>query len=116
MGARREHIPRRSIPYWSVMGQWVRLGDFILANIEPILVDWEAFARTIAPGAKMEALALRDHAEDILRATAHDMQAAQTPTQRSEKSRGHEHGSVASLRLNGASKVHAVGRVESGST
>ena len=29
----------------------MRLADFILANIEPILVEWEAFARSIWPGA-----------------------------------------------------------------
>ncbi len=27
----------------------MRLADFILENIEPILVDWVSFARTITP-------------------------------------------------------------------
>ena len=40
--------------------------DFILANIEPILAEWEVFARSILAGANMNSLALRDHAEDIL--------------------------------------------------
>src|SRR5688572_22334624 len=35
----------------------MRLADFILSNIESILVEWESFARGIAPGAKMESLA-----------------------------------------------------------
>ena len=48
----------------------MRLADFILANIEPILVEWEAFARSIWPGRQTDPLALRDHAADILRATA----------------------------------------------
>ena len=29
----------------------MRLADFIHSNVEPILVEWEAFARGIAPGA-----------------------------------------------------------------
>ena len=91
------------------MGQLVRLADFILANIEPILAEWEAFARTVAPGAKMDPLALRDHAEHILRATAHDMQSAQTDSQRSDKSKGHGSAGEESGRLNDASEVHGVG-------
>ena len=51
----------------------MRLADFILANIEPILQEWEAFARSLAPGAKMDVVALRDDAEAILRACVRDM-------------------------------------------
>ncbi len=29
----------------------MRLADFILGNVEPILMDWEKFARKIWPGA-----------------------------------------------------------------
>jgi signal transduction histidine kinase len=92
----------------------MRLADFILKNIEPILAEWEAFARSVPPGATMDQLALRDHAQDILRATALDMASAQTAAERADKSRGHGHGEADSLRLNGASDVHAVGRVRSG--
>ena len=31
----------------------MRLSDFILANIEPILANWEVFARSAVAGAKM---------------------------------------------------------------
>jgi signal transduction histidine kinase len=92
----------------------MRLADFILANIEPILADWEAFARSIWPGAKTDPLALRDHAEDILRATARDMMSAQTATQQSDKSKGEGHAGEHSAGVNEASDVHAVGRVHSG--
>lgn len=52
----------------------VRLADFILANVEPILGEWESFARGIWPkGATAGPAELRDDAEDILRATAADM-------------------------------------------
>lgn len=88
------------------------LADFILANIEPILMDWEVFARSITPGAKMSALALRDHAEAILQATAEDMKSAQTAEQQSAKSKGHHRDAGAAL--NGASEIHAIGRLGSG--
>jgi signal transduction histidine kinase len=92
----------------------MRLADFILNNIERILAEWDAFARSTSPGATMEPLALRDHAEEILRATALDMTSAQTAAQQSDKSKGHDGGGADSLRVNGASELHATGRVEWG--
>ena len=59
----------------------MRLADFILANIEPILVEWEAFARRVWPGKQTDPRELRDHAADILRATAWDMKSAQSATE-----------------------------------
>ena len=57
----------------------MRLADFILANVEPILVEWESFARGIWPkGATADPAEVRDEAEDILRETAVDMQSLQT--------------------------------------
>ena len=44
----------------------MRLAEFILANVEPILAEWEVFARSILAGANMNSLALRDHAQPIL--------------------------------------------------
>ena len=92
----------------------MRLADFIVANTEPILAEWEAFARSILPGSKMEALGLRDHAEDILRATVRDMTSSQTAAQQSDKSRGRRPPGDESAGLNGASELHAVGRLGSG--
>jgi signal transduction histidine kinase len=94
----------------------MRLAEFILQNVEPILVDWEAFARSITPDAGMDRLALRDHAGEILRAAARDMQADQTDVQRRDKSEGNGHGArgAGAARLDGASVEHAVGRVDSG--
>jgi len=56
----------------------MRLAEFIFANIEPILAEWEAFARSLLPGANLSVLALRDDAESILRNTVRDMQNAQS--------------------------------------
>ena len=88
----------------------MRLAEFIVSNIEPILSEWEVFARGITPGAKMDALALRDHASDILLATVADMKSSQTATERSAKSRGAAHGGGAEL--NGASEMHAIDRLD----
>jgi signal transduction histidine kinase len=92
----------------------MRLADFILTNVEPILVNWEAFARTVWPGVQTDPRELRDHAADILRATAWDMQSAQTDAQQSDKSKGDGDAGTDSARVDGASDVHAIGRVRSG--
>src|SRR5688572_15212669 len=93
----------------------MRLPDFIIANIEPILVQWEAFARSIWPG-QAERLSgeLRDHAEMILRAVVQDMRSTQTSRERSDKSLGHATASYHSDELDEASVLHGTGRVESG--
>ena len=64
----------------------MRLGVFIQKNIEPILVEWEAFAATLLPEAAP--LVLRDHAPEILAAVVKDIAAPQSSGQQSEKSRG----------------------------
>jgi signal transduction histidine kinase len=67
----------------------MRLADFILQNIEPILQKWEAFARTMTPAAdSMDSTALRDHAEQMLRTIAIDLQTTQTDQARISKSLG----------------------------
>ena len=49
----------------------MRLADFIVRDIETIVVQWEAFAATLLPAAaNMQSLALRDHAQQILQAVA----------------------------------------------
>ena len=65
----------------------MRLADFISENLEPILLEWEAFARGTNSGEKMDALALRDHAGEILLATVRDMQSEQNAAERSAKSK-----------------------------
>ena len=92
----------------------MRLPDFILDHLEPILAEWEVFARSIWPGAPTDPLTLRDHAETILRAVARDMQSAQTTTQQSDKSKGEGDAGAVSDRVTGASDIHAMARVRSG--
>ena len=93
----------------------MRLAEFILANIEPILAEWEAFARSLLPGANMTIVALRDDAGSILLATARDMQNRQSLQQQESKSKGDGGaGGRASDRLDNASDLHGVDRVGSG--
>ncbi|HEX7909165.1 MAG TPA: HAMP domain-containing sensor histidine kinase [Paraburkholderia sp.] len=67
----------------------MRLSDFILRNMEHILVEWEAFAATLLPTARnMDSLALRDHAQQILQAVAKDLSTPQTRDAQHEKSMG----------------------------
>ena len=67
----------------------MRLSDFILANIEPILVEWTAFARTQDAAAGMSRVELRDHAGEILQHIASDLATPQTDAEQLAKSRGH---------------------------
>jgi signal transduction histidine kinase/ActR/RegA family two-component response regulator len=93
----------------------VRLADFILANVEPILVEWESFARSIWPsGATADPAEVRDEAEDILYATAADMQSDQTSAQQAEKSKGASRAWNEGAALTRASATHGSGRVASG--
>ena len=62
----------------------MRLADFILTNREPILAEWEAFARTCAPsGGAMDIDSLRDHANAMLTVIATDLATPQTALSRS---------------------------------
>ncbi|MGP1385486.1 MAG: hypothetical protein ACTS2F_18125 [Thainema sp.] len=93
----------------------MRLADFILGNIEPILAEWETFARSLSPGAEMTKLALRDAAEPILLAAVRDMQSDQNLAQQASKSKGYGGaGGEESDHLDYASQQHGVERVGSG--
>ncbi|MEA5448249.1 HAMP domain-containing sensor histidine kinase [Leptolyngbya sp. CCNP1308] len=93
----------------------MRLAEFILGNIEPILAEWETFARSLTPGMKMTKLALCNDAEAILVATRRDMQIDQSLAQQASKSKGN--GGVVgeeSAQLDNASVLHGAARVGSG--
>jgi signal transduction histidine kinase len=88
----------------------MRLADFILSNVERILVGWETFARSIGAGEHLDQLALRDHAPQILKAIARDMELPQTVYERATKSKGLDH-SRENIPLDGASNAHAIDRL-----
>ncbi|GGX97130.1 response regulator [Massilia dura] len=67
----------------------MRLAEFIDLYTEDILAEWEAFAVTRLPSAaKMDAIALRDHAPQILHAIAEDLRQSQSGDEQAAKSRG----------------------------
>lgn len=67
----------------------MRLADFIEANMEAILSEWEGFARTLLPASVgMDVGALRDHARQILGDVAADLRTSQSSSAQRAKSRG----------------------------
>jgi signal transduction histidine kinase len=94
----------------------MRITEFIAANVEPILVEWEKFARGVWPeGTPVEPDELRDSAAEILRAVVAEMATAQSRHEQQEKSAGRGGaGGAESDRLDDASTVHGADRVGSG--
>lgn len=91
----------------------MRLAEFILANIEAVLGEWEAFATTLLPAAAgMTSLALRDHAQQILEAVATDLATSQTRDKQAEKSKGLAPEVAGAPQT--AAQTHAVLRAQSG--
>ena len=88
----------------------MRLSQFILLNLEEILTEWESFASTILSEKELDKLALRDDAEQILKAIALDMETPQTGSEQAEKSQGH------GLRAeqDSAAETHSYGRLRVG--
>lgn len=92
----------------------MRLADFITNNREPILLEWEAFARTCAPASgAMDMTALRDHANEMLTVIAQDLATPQTKQEEVVKSKGESPSETAVIT---AAEQHGAGRAESGFT
>lgn len=93
----------------------MRLSDFITANRELILAEWETFARTCEPASNtMDIEALRDHANEMLTVIAADLATPQGVVAQDEKSKGlappDDEGDPT------AAEQHGSGRAESGFT
>ncbi len=89
----------------------VYFSEFINNNIEVILNEWQAFARSLPPGRAMDVAQLRDHAREILEAIVEDMTSSQTDSEQDCKARGQ--GRLMALSLEFARK-HATLRHEEG--
>jgi signal transduction histidine kinase len=91
----------------------MRLADFIASNLDEILVDWVAFARTQFPAAAtMDEDALLDHGRLILEEIAADMRRPQGDHERQAKAEGNS--SSASASSNVPSRTHARQRERQG--
>ncbi|RDK11433.1 sensor histidine kinase [Cupriavidus lacunae] len=91
----------------------MRLADFILDHMDAILLQWEAFARTLLPASTdMKSLALRDHAQQILEAVAKDLSTPESREDQFEKSVGHAPKLAGAPET--AAQTHALLRARSG--
>ena len=60
-------VPRDALrPTAQELHSPLRLSRFIRDNVEPILAEWETFARSLPGGGAMDVAALRDHAKAML--------------------------------------------------
>lgn len=67
----------------------MRLSNFILDNLDQVLEEWEAFARTVEiPRQVLSSSGLRNHAEHILKAVALDLRTPQSSQEQIDKSQG----------------------------
>ncbi|VVO45626.1 Adaptive-response sensory-kinase SasA [Pseudomonas fluorescens] len=91
----------------------MRLSDFILENLEPVLQAWEDYARAVdTPMPAMDAQGLRNDAEHILKAVALDLRTDQTEQQQIAKS----HGLTPASEDESAAQSHALTRLVAGFT
>jgi signal transduction histidine kinase len=93
----------------------MRLADFIERDMEAILSEWETFAAAQLPAAvDMDSLALRDHAEQLLRAIVKDIGSPQNEEEREQKSKGRAARPIEAR--NTEAETHARLRAQSGFT
>ena len=92
----------------------LRLSRFLRDNVEPILAEWETFARSLPGGEAMNVAALRDHAKEMLVAVAADLERPQSDRAQDEKARGER--DAAAARDTTAAQEHGTGRAGSGFT
>ncbi|MFN2475545.1 MAG: sensor histidine kinase [Chthoniobacterales bacterium] len=91
----------------------MRLGAFIQQNMEAIMLEWDAFAKTLHPaGPEMTQSALRDHARKILEAVVADLATPQTADEQEQKSMGR--APIVQDAAETAAQAHAILRAQSG--
>jgi hypothetical protein len=89
----------------------MRLTEFIRANREAILSEWDDFAATRTPAAgDMTKQQLRDDASALIDAAVADLESAQSSHEQKEKSRGE--GSA--RRMLQVARDHAMNRIRAG--
>jgi hypothetical protein len=93
----------------------MRLGDFIERDMQAILSEWETFAAAQLPAAAdMDSLALRDHAEQLLRAIVKDISSPQSDEEQEQKSKDRAARPIETR--NTEAEPHALLRAQSGFT
>ena len=92
----------------------MKLSQFIKANLDSIVADWEDFARTLPAGKAMTRLALRDHSREILVSIAAEMERPQSDQGRSAQAE--DISAACRHRCGGARRAAADGRLRPGAT
>ena len=90
----------------------MRLSDFIEANRELLLSEWEAFAATRDGAEHMDQAALRDHAGSILRAICVDLRTPQSAAEAEDKALGYSDSPDAAP--DSAAQAHGEERAQNG--
>jgi len=90
----------------------MRLHEYIREHTEEILVEWEAFARTLTVAESMNIAALRDHAREMLMVIARDLATPQTAGEQRDKAEGKSDADTAGAPT--AAQEHGAGRAGSG--
>ena len=91
----------------------LRLADFIRQEMDAVIVEWVAFAKSHVPaGASMTQLALQDHIKEILNFIADDLESPQSGPEQVKKSKGD--GPVETQIHHSVSEIHAALRLNDG--
>lgn len=90
----------------------MKLSNFILSNLEPILQEWEDFASTIEPLVNANKKELRDHAGEVLKVIAVDLDTPQCEQESIAKSKGQSPRATDDT----AAEIHGADRVSIGFT
>jgi signal transduction histidine kinase len=91
----------------------VRLSEFLTEQREPILAEWETFARQLGPITEsMDIAALRDHANEMLSVIATDLDTPQTDREQHQKAVGEAPDDAADPAT--AAEEHGADRAERG--
>ncbi|MDQ9172400.1 EAL domain-containing protein [Oxalobacteraceae bacterium R-40] len=93
----------------------MRLADYIRNDLETLLQEWEKYAKTIHSPIGLNRNELRDHAEEMLRAIANDLELPESEQQKFDKSRGlRDFTRKHSFGRDESASQHGLGRLQSG--
>jgi len=94
----------------------MRLHEFITANVEALLDDWERYAVQIPAAREMNKEELRDHAREMLETIAKDLTTPQSADEQQKKSEGAGQGKGNEAKSESAAQKHASVRMKAGFT